>query len=120
MKSISSHVLDGVRGSDAIGLRVSAYRLAATGEKSKIVEVQTDRSGRLTIEVDPCDDDSETRYEFVFHGGEYFAEHALHELKSPIHETVIRLDLSKVEACCHVPIIMSPHTYSTWWSSSDR
>ena len=54
MKSISSHVLDGVRGSDAIGLRVSAYRLAATGEKSKIVEVQTDRSGRLTIEVDPC------------------------------------------------------------------
>ena len=52
MKSISSHVLDGVRGSDAIGLRVSAYRLAATGEKSKIVEVQTDRSGRLTIEVE--------------------------------------------------------------------
>ena len=120
MKSISSHVLDGVRGSDAIGLRVSAYRLAATGEKSKIVEVQTDRSGRLTIEVDPCDDDSETRYEFVFHSRAYFAEHALDGLKSPIHETVIRLDLSEVETCCHVPIIMSPHTYSTWWSSSDR
>ena len=120
MKSISSHVLDGVRGSDAIDLRVSAYCLTATGERRKIAEVRTDTTGRLTIEVDTRDDDSETRYEFVFHGEEYFAEHALHELKSPIHETVIRLDLSEVEACCHVPIIMSPHTYSTWWSSSDR
>ena len=85
MKSISSHVLDGVRGSDAADLRVSAYCLAASGERRKIAEVRTDMSGRLTIEVDTRDDDSETRYEFVFHGGGYFVEHALHELKSPIH-----------------------------------
>ena len=48
MKSISSHVLDGVRGSDATDLRVSAYCLAASGERRKIAEVRTDMSGRLT------------------------------------------------------------------------
>ena len=58
MKSISSHVLDGVRGSDATDLRVSAYCLAASGERRKIAEVRTDMSGRLTIEVDTRDDDS--------------------------------------------------------------
>ena len=123
MKSISSHVLDALAGSDAGGIKVSCHRLNADGSRRLLLESKADASGRITIEVNTEDDDEHTRYELVFSCQDYFRSNAsgpLAELHSPISDAVFRLDLTGVKDRVHAPIIIAPHGHSTWWSHAGR
>ena len=123
MPIISSHVLDSVHGSHAAGIRVACSRLQPSGDRERVIDTQADESGRITITVDTAQDPQGTRYELVFFTREYFSQrpdndHA--KTASPVNESVVHLDLSSVLERCHVPMMISHHSYSLWWSGGNH
>ena len=123
MRVISSHVLDSVRGCDAAGIRVSCTRLLPSGDRELVTDIYADESGRVAISVDTANDRPETRYQLIFFTGEYFSK-CLEEKQSatlsPVSESVVHLDLSSISERCHVPMMISPHSHSVWWSREDQ
>ena len=123
MPIISSHVLDSVNGCHAAGIRVACSRLQPSGDLERVIDTQADESGRITITVDTARDPQGTRYELVFFTREYFSQrpdndHA--KTASPVNESVVHLDLSSVLERCHVPMMISHHSYSLWWSGGNH
>ena len=54
--------------------------------------------------------------ERVFHTGEYFDREGLVAPARIMPSIVFRLQLPDPDARYHVPVIVSPHGYSAWWS----
>ena len=121
MKMISSHVLDAFNGTDAANIQVTCHRLQSEGARIMVSNMRADASGRISIEVDVSSDDAAVRYELAFSCADYFAtQPAVSVPRSPISDAVFRLDLTDVADRLHVPIIISPHGHSTWWSQAKR
>ena len=109
MATISSHILDSVRGTHADGIRCQLLRL---GDSPGIVfDTRADAEGRIAerIEVDAGE------FELVVYGAEYFAARGI-ECAGPVEKVVIRFVVNDPERRYHLPIMLSPHSYSTWWS----
>ena len=88
-----------------------------------MTDIYADESGRVAISVDTANDRPETRYQLIFFTGEYFSK-CLEEKQSatlsPVSESVVHLDLSSISERCHVPMMISPHSHSVWWSREDQ
>jgi len=53
----------------------------------------------------------------VFHTGDYFpvaviAQGSHHNMQS----VVVRISLPDPDARYHIPVVLSPHSYTVWWS----
>ncbi len=126
MAMISSHVLNAVNGTHAGHVNVSFFRLnAMAGQRQLVFESQTDAGGRLQQEVNEqqlslaegvC-------FELVFQTGDYFK--SLTGLLLPPEETVkhlisnevvFRFEIHDAQERYHIPMMLSPHSYSLWWS----
>ena len=109
--TITSHTLNGTDGSHAAG--VSA-RLVERKSGKILFKTQTDEGGRLsqTLEVSDCPVDCE----LVFETSRYWSERGVGDLNL-IGEIVLRFSVSTPEDKIHMPVIMSPYSYSIWKSS---
>ena len=116
MATITSHVLDAVNGTHAGGVRVDCFRIGDDGRSEAVFSVESGADGRIagTAEVDGADEGRV--YELVFHTGEYFDREGLVEPARIMPEVVFRLRLPDPDARYHVPVIVSPHGCSAWWS----
>jgi 5-hydroxyisourate hydrolase len=98
--SLSTHVLDTARGIPAAGvaieLRYGGERLTAT----------TDADGRARL----LDDTPAGEYELTFAVGDYFGERAF------LDRVPVRFTISG-DAHYHVPLLVSPWSYSTYRGS---
>lgn len=118
MATISSHILDSVRGNHAQGIRVDCFRKenADAGAVAPIFSVFADVSGRIseTVEFDP---ESDQQFELVFYVAEYFAAFADNvETLQIMPEIVVRVALPEPDTRYHLPLVLSPHSYTLWWS----
>jgi 5-hydroxyisourate hydrolase len=99
--SLSTHVLDTVRGRPAAGVAIELLR---GGEP--VESVVTDGDGRARF-ADP----GAGEYELVFAIGDYFGE-------APFLDRVpIRFRIADADAHYHVPLLASPWAYSTYRGS---
>ena len=56
--------------------------------------------------------------ELVFHTAGYFTVGGLPDDPGQIMDTVlVRISLPDPDARYHVPVVLSPHSYTVWWSS---
>lgn len=120
MATISSHVLDSVTGSHAAGIRISCVRRNSEGATTVLFDKKACEQGRISESVDTTLPGS---IELVFHSKDYFAHSSTHS-STPnsahhiVSEVVVRLDLSDDSGHYHCPMMLSPHSYSIWWSDS--
>ncbi len=118
---LSTHVLDTARGCPATGVRVELYRVQAVqsgDHKTLLCEAITNADGRLDTPLLEGDAFSAGRYELVFHAAEYFAAHGTELPDPPFVETVIlRFGIADTDAHYHVPLLVSPWSYSTYRGS---
>ena len=115
MAVLSSHLLNGVDGTHAGHVSVRLTKIAADGAKSIVFEKKSDQGGRFQQEV-PVGD--ETSYEMVIASGAYFSGRDIPKFGIQIlSEIVIRFEMPDPNARYHIPVIMSPNSYSCWWSS---
>jgi 5-hydroxyisourate hydrolase len=84
----------------------SCWKAAAAGD------------GRFRLELDIAADAPATRYELVIDSGTYFAGRGIPQAGMTImREIVLRFEMPDPSAQYHMPVIISPNNYSTWWSS---
>ena len=113
--SLSTHVLDGTRGRPAVGVRVRLDRVLSEGHgdaTATIATAETDDDGR--IRFGPDVELVAGGYRLVFDTAAYFAATGT-ETFYP--EVVITFRVADPAAHHHVPLLLSPFTYSTYRGS---
>ena len=114
MATISSHTLNGLDGTHAggIGVRLRALR---TGET--LFDTETDPGGRLQQDVDLSDCTPGDQFELVFATGIYWRKFPVAKDQSKIiAEIVLRFQMPDPDGKYHMPVILSPNSYSVWAS----
>jgi 5-hydroxyisourate hydrolase len=116
MATISSHILDSVIGDHARGIRVECYRLESTG-RALLFDVTAGADGRIAEPIDSAAEPHRAQYELVFHAADYFeAMKRPPDTKQIMPRVIVRLDLPDPDARYHIPLVLSPHSYTIWWS----
>jgi len=112
---LSSHVLDSISGKSAVGFRVQLFRLAVDEQKELIFDVISDSEGRIAEELNL--ENNEQQFELVFYTRDYIQRiHGKQSASQPVSTAVIHLSLINREQRYHIPLVLSPHCYTVWWS----
>lgn len=122
MATLSSHVLDSVSGWHAEGIGVECWQLNADGQRTRLFDVVANEEGRVSESVDcPAD----TQIELLFHAKQYFSQHKVVDSKADaisgkrqvMDVVVVRMNIANADARYHIPVVLSPHSYTVWWSA---
>jgi 5-hydroxyisourate hydrolase len=118
MGKLSTHVLDTAHGSPAAAMRVELYRIGVNGAPELIKRTVTNLYGRTDA---PLLSGVELRtgiYELQFHVAEYFEGRGAEQANPPFLDLIpIRFAIADVDGNYHVPLIVSPWSYSTYRGS---
>lgn len=113
---LSTHVLDTALGKPAEGLKIVLY-LVSGPSHTKIAEVVTNTDGRTDAPILPENKFQTGSYELVFFAGDYLrATGQAAEEPLFLDQIPIRFGMSE-DAHYHVPLLLSPHGYSTYRGS---
>jgi 5-hydroxyisourate hydrolase len=114
MKRISTHVLDTALGKPAAGVGVRLERLEESGAWTQLASAKTDADGRCAQLLPENDGLHAGRYRLTFETGIYFAGLDVAGLYPVVEITfTVRDD----DAHFHVPLLLSPHGYTTYRGS---
>ena len=117
MGRLTTHVLDTSAGRPAGGIRVDLFRLTDDG-RDKLGEASTNGDGRCDAPLLEGENFRIGKYEIVFHVGAYFSAMGVASLEPRFLDVVpIRFGISSNDADYHVPLLISPHGYSTYRGS---
>lgn len=108
MSSLTTHVLDTARGVPARGMTIEVWSL---DQSKKLKTVKTNDDGRVDAPLLSGDEMVAGNYELIFFVGDYFGERKF------LDRVPIRFTLSDPKAKYHVPLLVSPWSYSTYRGS---
>jgi 5-hydroxyisourate hydrolase len=113
---LTTHVLDTTCGCAAANITVSLYGIdRQSGEKQLLKTLVTNQDGRTDV---PFLMDGELQvgfYELVFEVGAYFAQLAVGTPNPPfLNHVPIQFGIADPTAHYHVPLLVSPWSYSTY------
>lgn len=113
---LTTHVLDTARGCPAEGLRIELFRI--DGETRTLLKtVVTNDDGRTDSQILPAEEFELGTYELVFHAGAYLDATGTPP-ESPRFLDIVPLRFGMSEAAhYHVPLLLSPFSYSTYRGS---
>ena len=115
---LSTHVLDTHSGRPAVGVLVELLELSTSGEQRAITRAATNRDGRTDAPLIAGQPLPIGRYELRFHVGEYFAGLAARLDDPPFLDVVpVRFAVANPEGDYHVPLLVTPWSYSTYRGS---
>jgi len=117
MARLSTHVLDTARGVPAEGVTIDLHRVEASG-RLHIKRSSTNSDGRTGDSLVSGDRLETGIYELTFYAADYF-RHAGIPVSNPpfFNEIVIRFGVSDPEGNYHVPLLLSPYSYTTYRGS---
>ncbi|AKJ68172.1 5-hydroxyisourate hydrolase [Pandoraea thiooxydans] len=117
MGRLTTHVLDTAHGRPGAGIRVELYA-CENGTRSLLRDVQTNHDGRCDKPLLEGDEFLRGEYELVFHAGDYFAAQGV-DVPSPrfVDRVVLRFGIADTQQHYHVPLLVSPWSYSTYRGS---
>lgn len=117
MGKLTTHVLDTARGVPCAGMQIGLYRIEAD-RKTLLCETQTNADGRCSAPLLEGEAMQAGEYELLFAAGDYF-ERAGVAQSSPrfVDRVALRFGLADTDAAYHVPLLVSPWSYSTYRGS---
>lgn len=117
MGKLSTHVLDTTQGRPGAGVRIELYAVGAGGRTLLKTET-TNQDGRCGAPLLEGDAMRPGQYELVFFAGDYFAAQGL-SLPEPrfIDRLTIAFGIAHADQNYHVPLVMTPWSYSTYRGS---
>ena len=115
MTKLTTHCLDTFSGKPAKGVQVDVYLVS--GKREKLNSIVLNDNGRSDKPLLEGANFKEGQYELVFFVGDYFKK--ITDLpKTPfLNEVVIRFGISNSREDYHVPLLVSPWSYSTYRGS---
>jgi 5-hydroxyisourate hydrolase len=118
LAGLTTHVLDIARGRPAQSMRIELYEFDGAGARRLLVDVATNADGRTDKPLIGSTDARVGRFELVFHAGDYFRNQGAKLPDPPFLGIVpIRFAVSDPAAHYHVPLLVSPWSYSTYRGS---
>ena len=106
--SLTTHVLDTMRGRPAAGVTIELWSV----DQSKMLKaVQTNSDGRTDAPLLSGEEMTRGNYELIFFVGDYFGERRF------LDRVPVRFVISDAAAKYHVPLLVSPWSYSTYRGS---
>jgi 5-hydroxyisourate hydrolase len=113
---LTTHVLDTANGRPAVGMAVELYRVETErGLRERLVLVRTNAEGRTDGPLLAGEAVTAGVYELVFDVGDYFATARNATADIPFLDHVpIRFGIADAEAHYHVPLLVSPWSYTTY------
>lgn len=117
MGKLSTHVLDTTQGKPGAGVQLALYAVA-DGERRLIKRASTNQDGRCDSPLLEGDAMQPGNYELVFAAGDYFAAQGV-DLPSPrfIDQVTIAFGIAHADQNYHVPLVVTPWSYSTYRGS---
>ncbi|EJM98455.1 hydroxyisourate hydrolase [Phyllobacterium sp. YR531] len=118
MGKLSTHVLNTADGLPAEGVRLTLHRIDADGARQLLATVVTNADGRTDAPLLSSADMAVGQYELTFYVGEYFKAKNV-SLPEPrfLEDIPIRFAISDVQGNYHVPLLVTPWSYSTYRGS---
>ncbi|HYD93847.1 MAG TPA: hydroxyisourate hydrolase [Noviherbaspirillum sp.] len=117
MGKLSTHVLDVTLGKPGAGVMVELYAVEATA-RTLLCSTVTNQDGRCDAPLLQGEDMRAGQYELVFAAGDYFAARGV-QLPEPrfLDRVIIAFGIADPTQNYHVPLVMSPWSYSTYRGS---
>ena len=116
MGKLTTHVLDTAQGKPGAGIQVEVY--SVTAERALIRRCRTNRDGRTNQPMLEKSEFGAGIWELVFHVGAYFMAQNLEQSDPPfLDEVIIRFGIADDDQHYHVPLLVSPWSYSTYRGS---
>ena len=116
MTKLTTHVLDIYSGKPGKGIKVELY-YSDKKEKKKIKSIILNNDGRSDEPLVQGDEFKTGKYEIIFYIGDYF-KNITNSVKIPfLDDVVIRFGISNSKEHYHVPLLVSPWSYSTYRGS---
>lgn len=117
MGKLSTHVLDTAHGAPAAAMRVELYRISAGGAEL-IKRAVTNLDGRTDAPLLSGEEMREGTYELQFHVAEYFEGRGAEQANPPFLDLIpLRFAIADADGNYHVPLLVSPWSYSTYRGS---
>ena len=118
MAGLTTHVLDVTRGGPAEGVRIELYELDKAGGRRLVKTETTNADGRTDRPLIAAAEGRVRQFELVFHAGDYFRTQGATLPDPPFLDVVpIRFAVADPAAHYHVPLLVSPWSYSTYRGS---
>jgi 5-hydroxyisourate hydrolase len=111
MAKLTSHTLNGSDGTHA-GQIVVTLKDCSTG--LVLLSSSMDDGGRLSADIPPEQIDPSTTYELIFDAGPYWLARGV---TARVKEVALRFTMPDPEGAYHMPVILSPNSYSVWIST---
>jgi len=117
MTKLTTHVLDIYSGKPGKGIKVDLYYYKHDDQKNKINTIILNTDGRPDKALIEGTNFKEGKYELVFFVGDYFKK-IVGISKIPfLDDVVVKFGISNIEEDYHVPLLVSPWSYSTYRGS---
>ena len=118
MGQLTTHVLDTAHGCPAAGMQVALWAIGSDGSGTCLQTVTLNDDGRVGRPLLEGAALSAGRYRLVFAVGAYFAAKGV-VLPSPVFLDEVPLDFGVADPAAHyhVPLLVSPWSYSTYRGS---
>ena len=116
MNKLTTHVLDTANGIPGKGIKIALYKIA--DERVLIKTVTTNDDGRVDEPLLEGESFEHGTWELVFHVAEYFQGKSTEKMTPPhfLNEIPLRFGINS-NAHYHVPLLVSPWSYSTYRGS---
>lgn len=116
MGKLTTHVLDTAQGKPGEGIRVDLYSI--DDDCALVKRMQTNADGRFDEPILEGADFKTGIWELVFHVGSYFRQQGIALPKPPfLDDVVVRFGIAEDDQHYHVPLLVSPWSYSTYRGS---
>jgi 5-hydroxyisourate hydrolase len=117
MGTLSTHVLDTVKGGPAAGMRIDLHTIDADGTPRHVLSVTTNADGRTDEPLLTGDALAPGTYRLTFHVGEYFAATGSADANRFLRAVPVDFHIELPAKNYHVPLLVSPWSYSTYRGS---
>ncbi len=117
MGRLTTHVLDAAHGCPGSAIKIELYRIE--GERAELLSTAlTNHDGRCDVPVLQGEDYRSGVYQLHFHAGDYYRARGI-ALPSPafLDVVVLRFGIDAAQDHYHVPLLISPYSYSTYRGS---
>jgi 5-hydroxyisourate hydrolase len=117
MGKLTTHVLNVTAGIPAAGMRLELHQVGADGPRL-LTQNRTNEDGRCASPLLEGASLRSGRYTLTFHVAEYFRAQGVQLPEPPfLDEVVIQFGVANPEQNYHVPLLVSPWSYSTYRGS---
>jgi 5-hydroxyisourate hydrolase len=117
MSQLTTHVLDVTAGNPAAGMRIE-LRDALASPSAVLADVRTNPDGRCARPLLEGAAMRAGRYVLTFHVAEYFRSRGMVLPEPPfLDQVVIQFGLADASQNYHVPLLVTPWSYSTYRGS---